>query len=306
MLQLIDKAKLSQSLSVNNSYSSYWRKWIDNFNFMNPAENLKKIYGDYFTPVRWKSSNFLFRQLVSLELLATNLLSSPRYFLRSLSRRSFWRLRSVCSKQGRHMNFANIIALSAFEFICQRINPKEATICIIGDGASNFVSLSFAEATKFRKIISINLSEVHLVETELLLKGGIDELQLAVVDSEESAHQFAQSRVKVAIVSADDAKYLSSLNIDVFVNMSSMQEMTKTAIADYFRLIKSANGYFYCCNREEKKLPDGTVIRFSEYPWDNAKFLMNEVCPWMLRTINTTRPFIRRQEPHRHALVKYS
>lgn len=304
--QLIEKAKQSKSLSVNNSYSSYWRKWIDNFDFMDPANNLQKIYGDYFTPVRWKSSNFLLRQLVAFEVFATNLLSSPKYFLKALFGRNYWRLRRACSKQGRHMNFANIIALSAFDLICSQTNPKKATICIIGDGASNFVSMSNAESAKFEKIVSVNLSEVHLVETELLLKSGIDDAQLAVVDSHESAHLFSRSSAKIAIVSADDAECLSSLKIDVFVNMSSMQEMTTTAISDYFKLIQKSNAYFYCCNREEKKLPDGTVIRFSEYPWGSAKFLFNEVCPWMKKTVNLTRPIIRRQEIHCHALVKYS
>lgn len=303
---LIEKAKQSKSLYVNNSYSSYWRKWIDNFDVMNSGDNLHKIYGDYFTPVRWKSSNFLLRQFFAFELFATNLLSSPKYFLKVLYGRDYWRLRRACSKQGRHMNFANIIALSAFDLICSRTNPKKATICIIGDGASNFVSMSHAESAKFEKIVSVNLSEVHLVETEMLLKSGIDDAYLTVVDSHESARLFSRSSARIAIVSADDAEYLSSLKIDVFVNMSSMQEMNMTAISDYFNLIQKAKAYFYCCNREEKKLPDGTVIRFSEYPWGSAKFLFNEVCPWMKKTVNLTRPIIRRQEIHRHALVKYS
>lgn len=304
--QLIEKARQSNSLSKNNSYSSYWRKWIDNFDFMNPADNLKKIYGDYFTPVRWTSGNFLLRQVVAIELFTTNLLSSPKYFVKTLFQPSYWRLSKVCRDQGRHMNYTNIIALTAFNMICRRVDLKKATICVIGDGASNFVSMSFAESRKFEKIVSINLSEVHLVETEMLLKSGLDDSQFAVVDSEESALLFSRSGAKVAIVSADDTKCLSSLKIDVFVNMSSMQEMTVTAISDYFKSIQKSSAYFYCCNREEKILPDGTAIRFSEYPWGNAKFLLNEVCPWMIKTINTTRPIIRRQEIHRHALVKYS
>lgn len=303
---LIEKAIQSKSLSENNSYSSYWRKWINNFDFMNPADHLQKIYGDYFTPVRWRSGNFLLRQLVALELVIMNLLSSPKSFIKAIIKPSYWRLRKVCSNQGRHMNYANIIAISAFNLICKQIKPKQLTICVIGDGASNFVAMSLMDSTKFKKIVSVNLSEIHLVETEMLFKVGISESQMLIVDSEESALRFSQSDAKVAIVSADDAKCLSSLKIDIFVNMSSMQEMTKEAISEYFGLIKKSSAYFYCCNREEKVLPDGAVIRFSEYPWSNAKFVFNEVCPWMKKTINLTRPVIRRQEIHRHALVKYS
>ena len=304
--QLREKARLSKSFSETNSYSSYWQKWINNFDFVNSADNIQQIYGDYFTPVRWRSRNFLLRKLVGLELMLTNVLSSPKAFLGSLLRPSYWRLRRVCLDQGRHMNFANIIALTAFNLICSQIKPKQATICVIGDGASNFVAMSLMEPTKFRKIVSINLSEIQLVETEMLLKAGISESQMVIVDSEQSALHFFQSDAKVAIVSADDASSLKNCNIDVFVNMSSMQEMTKEAIFEYFELIKKSSGYFYCCNRDEKKLPDGSVMRFSEYPWSDAKFLLDEICPWMKKTINLTRPVIRRQEIHRHALVKYS
>ena len=89
----------------------------------------------------------------------------------------------------------------------------------------------------------------------------------------EILNLFSRSSAKIAIVSADDAECLTGLKIDVFVSMSSMQEMTTTAISDYFKLIQKSNAYFYCCNREEKKLPGGTVIRFSEYPWGSAKIL---------------------------------
>ena len=304
--QLLEKARLSTSLAETNSYSSYWRKWIDNFDFVNSADNIQEIYGDYFTPVRWRSGNFLLRQLVALELVITNFLSSPKFFIKAIFKPSYWRLRKVCFNQGRHMNYANVIATSAFNLICSQIKAKQFTICVIGDGASNFVALSLMDSTKFNKIISVNLSEIHLVETEMLFKVGISESQMLIVDSEESALRFSQSDAKVAIVSADDAKCLSSLRIDIFVNMSSMQEMTKEAISEYFWLIKKSGAYFYCCNREEKKLPDGSIIRFSEYPWSGASFSLDEICPWMRKTVNLTRPFIRRQEVHRHVLVKYN
>ena len=37
--------------------------------------------------------------------------------------------------------------------------------------------------------------------------------------------------------------------------------------------------YFYCANRVEKTLPDGTVTRFRDYPWQPSTALFDELCP---------------------------
>jgi hypothetical protein len=304
--QAFAKARQSKSMSGSDAYSSYWKKWVSSFDFLDPEMNLRKIFGDYYTPVRWHSKNPILRVLVSLEIFVTNLLSSPKYYFAALARPSYWKLSQTSRRQKRHMNFANIIALSAFNLICSKAKPKNQIICIIGDGASNFVSLCLSAPEQFKKIISINLPEVHLVELEMILRSGVAESDLMLVDSKAGASEFFDSDSKVAIVSAEDVKCLLGLKIDVFVNMSSMQEMTKEAISEYFDLISGNGSLFYCCNREEKKLPDGTIIRFDEYPWGPAKFLIKEVCPWMRKTMNLTRPFIRRQEVHVHALAKFT
>ena len=304
--QAFAKANQSRSVSGSDAYSSYWKKWVNSFDFLDPETNLQKIYGDYYTPVRWHSKNAILRVLVSLEIFGANILSSPKYYFAALVRPSYWKLSQTCRRQKRHMNFANIIALSAFNFICSKAKPESQTICVIGDGASNFVSLCLSAPEQFKKIISINLPEVHLVEIEMILLSGVDESDLTLVDSKAGVSEFFGSDSKVAIVSAEDVNCLLGTKIDVFVNMSSMQEMTKEAISEYFDLISRNGALFYCCNRKEKKLPDGTIIRFDEYPWGSAKFLIKEVCPWMRKTMNLTRPFIRRQEVHVHALAKFA
>ena len=304
--QAFAKVNQSRSVSGSDAYSSYWKKWVNSFDFLDPETNLQKIFGDYYTPVRWHSKNTILRILVSLEIFSTNILSSPKYYFAALARPSYWKLSQTCRRQKRHMNFANIIALSAFNFICSKVKPKSQIICVIGDGASNFVSLCLSAPKQFKKIISINLPEVHLVEIEMILLSGVDESDLTLVDSKAGVSEFFGSDSKVAIVSAEDVNCLLGTKIDVFVNMSSMQEMTKEAISEYFDLISGNGSLFYCCNRKEKKLPDGTIIRFDEYPWGSAKFLIKEVCPWVRKTMNLTRPFIRGQEVHLHALAKYA
>ena len=89
-------------------------------------------------------------------------------------------------------------------------------------------------------------------------------------------------------VIAFQAKHQSLLRdcpIDLAININSMQEMNHTDTDSYFdHLHTIANDrelFFYCCNREEKILPDGTCTKFFEYPWqDNDQIYVNELCPW--------------------------
>ena len=59
--------------------------------------------------------------------------------------------------------------------------------------------------------------------------------------------------------------------IDLAINIASMQEMDPPIIDAYFDDLRAVaeqkKVIFYCCNREEKMLPDGTVTRFLDYKW---------------------------------------
>ena len=68
----------------------------------------------------------------------------------------------------------------------------------------------------------------------------------------------------------EDLTYLNQQTFDLVINVASMQEMNRDIVNRYFRFIRSHlsdEGLFYCCNREEKVLPDGEVLKFQEYPW---------------------------------------
>jgi len=289
----------------DSAYSSYWSKWVNRYDFKNSRENLRDIYGDYFTPVRWIPENRMMRLFVAIEIFLTNFFSSPKFFVKSILKPSYWRLRRISRKQGRFMNYANIIALSGFNLICSKLKPINQTICIIGDGATNYASLCLSSNNQFEKIVSINLPEVHFVETEMLIRGGVEEGQICVLRDLESLENFFSSNQRLGILAAQNANILKGFDVDIFVNVSSMQEMTHEAISTYFNLIKDAKSVFYCCNRNEKVLPDGSINKFNKYPWGTSDFMLYEDCPWMKKTVNLTRPFIRRQEPHIHALASY-
>ena len=87
-----------------------------------------------------------------------------------------------------------------------------------------------------------------------------------------------------------------------------MQEMNMALIQKYFSIMRTSTveSYFYCCNREEKTLPDGNVIRFSDYPWNEEEsIIIDEPCPWYQKYPSLYPPFWRDFEgTHLHRLIK--
>ncbi|NQU59160.1 MAG: hypothetical protein HQ513_18160 [Rhodospirillales bacterium] len=54
----------------------------------------------------------------------------------------------------------------------------------------------------------------------------------------------------------------------------------------------------------EKQLPDGTVTRFFEYPWDaKDKIIVDEPSPWDKYSYRKSPPFYYRNNPVHHRLV---
>jgi hypothetical protein len=57
----------------------------------------------------------------------------------------------------------------------------------------------------------------------------------------------------------------------------------------------TVESYFYCVNREEKTLPDGSVIRFNDYPWQSSEITgwggIDGLCPWYQEYPSSRPPF---------------
>jgi hypothetical protein len=114
---------------------------------------------------------------------------------------------------------------------------------------------------------------------------------------------------RVIAIRATDHELISNCPLDFAVNIASMQEMDPSVISAYFtdlrRSISDQPLHFYCCNRLEKHLPDGTVTRFLEYPWlvdDQTK--ADELCPWHQQYYSFKPPFFRPYDgPIQHRLT---
>lgn len=106
---------------------------------------------------------------------------------------------------------------------------------------------------------------------------------------------------RFTFVHASELESLSG-RYDIAINVASMQEMDPEETARYFSFIRSHAGYFYCCNRESKTLPDGTISDFFKYPW-SGHILLDELCPWHQWFVSK-RGIQRYDGPTRHRLVR--
>jgi hypothetical protein len=202
--------------------------------------------------------------------------------------------------------------------IPQLMSPSSVA-CVIGDGFGSMTSLLLASKS-VGKVILINLTKTLLVDlwylkqwmgekvfdTSVNLVANKDEL-LNVL--EKPSTNFSGTVIAIRAV---DHELLRYCVVNFGINIASMQEMDPPIISEYFNDLRSISPkgplYFYCCNREEKQLPDGTITRFSEYPWSAFdQIMVDELCPWHQQYYTFTLPFFRPYDgPSRHRLTVLS
>ena len=176
-------------------------------------------------------------------------------------------------------------------------NLESKRFCLIGDGYGRFGSI-LKSIYPNCSVIYINLGRTLVFDYYYTSK---------VFPS--SNHQLNITQDKLS----DDFTYIEAeryrefkLEAEIFINIASMQEMDMKTINEYFSLIKSQpqSVYFYCANRISKKLPDGSIINFNEYPWSGMKVLIDELCPWHQKFPSIKPPFVRKFDgPVQHRLV---
>jgi hypothetical protein len=261
---------ISQGESASHK-SSHWQRHTEKFAIKN-----NKVLGiDGFSP---RSRKFPFSNLLHeiLQKRNFNNLSIPTnsswYFLGKVA----------AKKQCRSFDLDILRQVFTLDFLEGNLNLNSTpNICIIGDGQANFTSIAL-QSSFFNKIISVNLPEVLLSDWELIKKLSFQGIT-AIARSENDCQEFFKSDNRFAMIQASDCNILSAKPIDLFVNIASFGEMRKDTIAKYFKIIKSSTmgAALYCCNRREKRLTGGELLRFSEYPWNGfARILADEPCPW--------------------------
>jgi hypothetical protein len=193
---------------------------------------------------------------------------------------------------------------------------EKSTGVVIGDGFGSMTSLLLASRSAGR-VILINLTKTLMVDLWFLKLWMGDQVFDASVDLVTNPEEFSTALGKptgegfgrVIAIRAMDHQLLRECSANFAINIASMQEMDTPVIAAYFDDLRSIAGnqelMFYCCNREEKSLPDGTITRFSQYPWAAAdKIIADELCPWHQQFYSFKPPFFRPYDgPIRHRLA---
>ena len=191
---------------------------------------------------------------------------------------------------------------------------KASKTCIIGDGYATLTTLLIATKSA-SQVFLINLNKSLLVDLFYLKKylGKVEfENSVSLVTTHDDLNEAILSGKKVIAIMASDYHLMQFCPVNLAVNIASMQEMDISVVNNYFKfmhVISNSNPfYFYCCNRVEKILDDGQVLRFEKFPWSKSdKIVVNEACPWHQRTYSIKPPFYRDYDgPVWHRLAQFS
>ena len=199
--------------------------------------------------------------------------------------------KKICSKQNRLFNY-DLIIHSIVMKILQDQKVLNGNICTIGDGKANFVH-GLLHNTNVKKIFSVNLPQA-LIQDYLIIKKycSIDEKLIKVVEKEDDIND----KYKLFLIPAENKKYLSNIDINLFVNMFSFQEMPMTEVHEYINLAVTNNSFLYSLNREEKIMYDNTKINYYEYGLrEKGKIIFEREAKFQNYFYNGTIPFIHKK-----------
>ncbi len=183
---------------------------------------------------------------------------------------------------------------------------NQGTIAVIGDGFANMSAL-LLRTHPSAKVILVNLHKSLLFDCVFLRKA-ITDVSISLVRSDADMRDaLASPDVQCIALAAENASLLRLAPVTLGINILSMMEMDPPVTAAYFDLLRRAladKTAFYCCNRVEKTLPDGTLTRFDAYPWDaDDEILVDAMCRWTRLAYRSRPPFYYLSNPVRHRLV---
>lgn len=300
---------LSNELPRGSHYSAYWAKHLRSFDRLNPMQWPGIGSGAFLnlTP-RKPSTTFISR----LEIWLSAMLScSPLGFSSIRERRTAIEL---CRRQSRAFDYVVWSHAHVLRVLNKAKVGRLPSTCVIGDGLGTMVGLLACQnESNCQTLLSVNLSEILLIEYEMLRRLGFGAEQFVLVESREDLEKSDnRDQPIIFLIPAQYQDLLQLKRVDLFINIDSMQEMSKEALSSYFSLISQSDAYFYCCNLVTKTLRDGTVNRFDDYPWGNGVEKFYGSPRWRRRQVGLRPAFGRRNaplgvfhSPHFHKLIKY-
>ena len=210
--------------------------------------------------------------------------------------------KSITSQLNVYFHFDHAKHILSFDLIDSYDLFHNGFVCIIGDGHGFFGTL-IKKMLPETNIIFINLGRNLLIDAICFSRifPGVEPLYL----QKQEDLEFIDSS-SVVFLEAEHCEFMKKLPVGLFINIASMQEMDMFMVKKYFEYMRTSTEepYFYCCNREEKNLPDGSVIRFDDFPW-GGDVLVDGRCPWYQLYPTRRPPFWRPFEGAlMHRLIK--
>jgi hypothetical protein len=293
---------ISQVNIEDPAASSHWQKYHSNFEVNNGV--IKGIEG-------FGSNESSYKGLVKLAHLAFQF----RY--------RFWALKSmrrlllflkldvknskILKRQNKGYSLDCLRQTLSLSFLYENIPntfSSKSSVLVIGDGFASMTNLLWS-TNSANTIILINLTKtllVDLIHIKKNISNSIFANNVYLISENEKLNDIvnliSNSDKKIILIEAKNHSILDYVTFNLVINIVSMQEMNNEVINEYFDHIhKKENVYFYCCNRKEKSLPDGTVTKINEYPWQlNDKIIIDELCPWHQEYYTFSRPFYRKYD----------
>lgn len=282
---------------------------------------LSSHWRQHFQHATWKSDELGLRHGLGLFIPYTVRRAVTHYLLQIPFRRQgrrFQAFRSILDAgrrfakiQGRVFDLDELRQVLALSCVRHHIDLQPSarfTFAVIGDGYGRLANLLLATFPKCT-VVLVNLPPALRIDLASLKLGWPDLPVLEAVGPADLEALASAPHVRIVAIPADRADLLRSIPLDGAFNVSSMQEMDLSVIANYFRLLRAnpaPDTWFYCSNVVAKFWTDGTVVRFADYPWDpEDDILLDEPCPWVQKGYVTFPPryFVRAQPGH-HRLVR--
>jgi len=244
-----------------------------------------------------------------IRTLAHRVLQSPfRWFPKPLPELSQIEClaRTVARRQGRQYTHDMMRQALTLAYTRRAVPRGQLTSSnlVIGDGFGVLSSLLLLDDPTVRTIC-VNLTKSLLIDLTRIRMSVPDVEPVLVSNTNELSEALADQSVRLIAVCADDAAALKTAPIHAAFNVVSMQEMSPDVVAAYFDILRSnpaEKTTFYCCNKLWKPLPDGSELKFHDYPWHDSDTIFGEgPCPWSQWFYNTKPPFW-----HRRKIGKYT
>jgi len=248
----------------SSKMSSHWSNYANYFSLSNDKKGNARLLGFGFGESDQKPS-LRGRALGWLEILIKTIFYFP---IKEMASLILWGRQIV-----RKMNL--YFGQDAFRHLCVLILLKKnlpsvpRKILIIGDGPG-ILSALFHETWPEAQIFLIDLGVTLAIQAQNLTRAFPGTSHKEGVGEESGFYYLAAERLNLP----------RNISFDLAVNVASMQEMKPETVKEYFQLLRThATGWFYCCNRVEKVMPEGEVSRFYDYPWKQGDEIIVEGYP---------------------------